>query len=197
MITTEKIKELRDLTGVSIMQCKKALEDAGGDWDKALMLLKKKGAEVAEKKAERTLGAGIVHSYIHANGSVGVLLELNSESDFVAKNEAFKSLAYDIAMHIAAMNPEYVKDEDISGEEMEKVSKMFQEEVDKLNKPEDIKKKMLEGKITTYLGERTLLKQAFIKDSNLTVAGLIESHIQKFGERIQVRRFSRFSILDK
>lgn len=197
MITTEKIKELRDLTGVSIMQCKKALEDAGGDWDKALMLLKKKGAEVAEKKAERTLGAGIVHSYIHANGSVGVLLELNSESDFVAKNEAFKSLAYDIAMHIAAMNPEYVKDEDISGVEMEKVSKMFQEEVDKSNKPEDIKKKMLEGKITTYLGERTLLKQAFIKDPNLTVAGLIESHIQKFGERIQVRRFSRFSILDK
>jgi len=197
MITTEKIKELRDLTGVSIMQCKKALEDASGDWDKALMLLKKKGAEVAEKKAERTLGAGIVHSYIHANGSVGVLLELNSESDFVAKNEAFKALAYDIAMHIAAMNPEYVKDEDVSSGEMEKVSKMFKEEVDKSDKPEDIKKKMLEGKITTYLGERTLLKQAFIKDPNLTIAGLIESHIQKFGERIEVRRFSRFSILDK
>ncbi len=197
MITTEQIKELRDSTGVSVMQCKKALEDAGGDWDKALMLLKKKGSEVAEKKAERTLGAGIVTSYIHSNGNVGVLIELNSESDFVAKNEAFKTLAYDIAMHIAALNPEYVKEGDITEELREKVSAMFREEVQKSDKPEEIKNKMLEGKISSFLGERTLLKQPFVKDPSITIEDLIKAHTQKFGERIEVRRFSRFSILDK
>ena len=179
------------------MQCKKALEDAGGDWDKAVTFLKKKGNEVAEKKSDRELKAGIVHAYLHSSGTAGAIIELNSESDFVAKNDAFKVLAYDIAMHIVAMKPEYIKDEDISSEMKDKVKSMFVEEVEKSGKPEEIKKKMLEGKISTYLGEKTLLKQSFVKDPNQTVEDLIKAHIQKFGERIEVRRFARFSTLDK
>jgi len=197
MISTDQIKKLRDMSGVSVMQCKKALEEAGGDWDKALLCLKKKGTEVAEKKSERTLGAGIVATYIHANGSAGALIELNSESDFVSRNEGFKALAYDIAMHITAMNPEFVKDEDISEDEKEKARKMFSEEVEKSGKPEDIKKKMLDGKISTFFGERTLLKQPFVKNPDQTIEDLIKTYIQKFGEKIEVARFARFSVLDK
>ncbi|HBM45503.1 MAG: Elongation factor Ts [Parcubacteria group bacterium GW2011_GWF2_38_76] len=197
-ITTEQIKKLRDLTGgISIMQCRKALEEAGGDEAKALLLLSKKGAEVAAKKSERTLGAGVVQSYVHSNGTVGALIELNSESDFVAKNEAFKALAYDIAMHIVALKPEYLKEEDVPAETLEKIGKMFSEEVEKSNKPEEIKKKMLEGKIASYVGERTLLKQPFIKNPDQTIEDLIKTYIQKFGEKIEIARFARFSVLDK
>ncbi|HRY62259.1 MAG TPA: elongation factor Ts [Candidatus Paceibacterota bacterium] len=197
-ITTEQIKKLRDLTGgVSVMQCRKALEDAEGDEAKALLLLSKKGAEVAAKKQERTLGAGIVQAYVHSSATMGALVELNSESDFVAKNEAFKALAYDIAMHIVALKPEYLKESDVPADALDKISKMFAEEVEKSNKPEDIKKKMLEGKIASYVGERTLLKQPFIKNPDQTIEDLIKAHIQKFGEKIEIARFARFSVLDK
>lgn len=198
VITTEQIKKLRDLTGgISIMQCRKALEEAGGDEAKALLLLSKKGAEVAAKKQERTLGAGVVQSYVHSNGTVGALIELNSESDFVAKNEAFKALAYDIAMHVVALKPEFLKDTDVPAETLEKISKMFSEEVEKSDKPEDIKKKMLEGKIASYVGERALLKQPFVKNPDQTIEDLLKAHIQKFGEKIEIARFARFSVLDK
>lgn len=197
-ITTEQIKKLRDLTGgISIMQCRKALEEAGGDEAKALLLLSKKGAEVAAKKSERTLGAGVVRSYVHSNGTMGSLVELNSESDFVSKNEAFGALAYDIAMHIVALKPEYLKESDVPAETLEKIGGMFAEEVEKSNKPEDIKKKMLEGKIASYIGERTLLKQPFIKNPDQTIEDLIKVYIQKFGEKIEIARFARFSVLDK
>lgn len=197
MITSEQIKKLRDATEVSVMQCKKALEEAGGDWDKALLCLKKKGAEVAGKKAERELKAGLVEAYIHGNGTVGVIVELNSESDFVARNKDFKVLAYDIAMHIAAMKPEYLREEDIPADAKAKMQAVFAEEVAKTGKPEEIKKKMLEGKIGTYFAEKTLLKQAFIKNPEQTIEDLIKVYIQKFGERIELRRFARFSTLDK
>ncbi|MEI6296658.1 MAG: elongation factor Ts [bacterium] len=196
-ITSEQIKKIRDLTNVSVMQCKRALEEAGGDEAKALLLLSKKGTEIAQKKAERTLGAGVVVSYVHSSGTAGSLIELNSESDFVAKNEGFKALAYDIAMHIVAMKPEYLKPEDVPADAVAKVEKMFAEEVEKANKPEEIKKKMLEGKISSYFGERTLLKQAYIKNPDQTIEDLIKAHIQKFGEKIEVARFTRFSVLDK
>lgn len=196
-ITTEQIKKIRDLTGVSVMQCRKALEEANGDEQKALLLLSKKGAEVAAKKSERTLGAGVVQTYVHSNGNVGAMIELNSESDFVAKNEEFKALAYDIAMHIVASKPEYLREEDVPSDKREDISKMFAEEVAKSNKPEDIKAKMLEGKIAAYVGERTLLKQPFIKNPDQTIDDLIKSYIQKFGEKIEIARFARFSVLDK
>ena len=152
MITTEQIKELRDKTGVSVMQCKKALEEAGGDMDAALVLLRQKSAEIAEKKSARELGAGLVASYVHSSGTMGALLELNCETDFVAKNPEFKTLAYDVAMQVAAAAPETVED---------------------------------------------LMAQEFIKDPSLTITGLIDSYVQKFGEKIAVGKFSRLSVLNR
>ncbi|MFA6397525.1 MAG: translation elongation factor Ts [Candidatus Paceibacterota bacterium] len=197
MITTEQIKELRDATGVSVMQCKRALEEANGDREKALMILRKKSSEISEKKADRTLKAGLIQSYLHSTGKVGVLIELLCETDFVAKNEEFKNLAYDIAMHIAALNPEYIKREDVSEETLAPVRELFKEEVAKIDKPEDIKEKMLQGKIDTYFKEKTLLDQPFIKNGDLTIKGLIDGAVQKIGEKIEVGRFVRYSLFEQ
>ncbi len=197
MVTTEQIKQLRDDTGVSVMQCKKALEEAGGDMTKALSLLKKKSADIASKKSERKLGAGIVQSYIHSSQTLGAILELNCETDFVARNEEFKTLAYDIAMHIAASNPEFIKMEDINDDVKQSIVALFVEEVQRSDKPEDIKKKMLEGKVSTYLKERTLLEQPFVKSPEETVGDLVKKAVQKFGENIEVSKFHRLSVLDR
>jgi len=193
-ITTEIIKELRDQTGISVMQCKKALEEAGGDMEKAAMLLKKKSGEIASKKAGRSLGSGTIAAYIHAGGSVGSMVELSCETDFVAKNEEFKKLAYDIAMHAAATNPEFISSEDISAEDKDKAMEMFEKEVAKSDKPEEIKKKMLEGKLNAYFNESTLLEQSFVKNPDMTIKGLLESAVQKFGERTEITNYTRFSI---
>lgn len=197
MITTEQIKELREKTGISVMQCRKALEDAKGDQEKALAILRSKGQEIASKKAERTLGSGVVASYIHSNGSVGTMVQLACESDFVAKNEEFKALAYDIAMHAAALNPSFVSNAQISDDEQKKAKEMFSEEVAKSGKPKDIQEKILQGKLSTYFKEQTLLDQPFVKNPDTTVKGLIDGAVQKFGERIEVIRFVRFSISDR
>lgn len=194
MITTDQIKDLRNRTGISVMQCKKALEDAGGDFDKALVLLKKKGAEVAAKKSERTLGAGAIQAYVHSNGTMGAMVELNSETDFVSKNPEFKALAYDIAMHIAATCPEYLKESDISAEEMKKIEDMFRKEVEESDKPEEIKKKMLEGKVSAYINPKILLKQPFIKNPDETIDDMIKRFTQKFGERIEIGKFTRICV---
>lgn len=194
MITTDQVKELRDKTGISVMQCKKALEEAKGDATKALAILQSKGKEIASKKGERTLGSGIIASYIHGNGVVGVMVEVSCESDFVAKNEEFKALAYDIAMHIAALNPKFISHTQIGETERVAVASLFQEEVAKSGKPKDIQQKMLEGKLGTYFKEQTLLDQPFVKNPDITVKGLIDGAIQKFGERIEVARMARFSI---
>ncbi len=191
-IPTAHVNELRDKTGISIMQCRKALEEAGGDMEKAIILLQKQSKGLSLKKASRSLGSGVVSSYIHGAGTVGVMLELLCETDFVAKNEEFKAMAYDIAMHIAATNPEYLKKEDISEEARAKVAEVLADEVK--DKPENMREKILQGKIDAYFGERILLDQAFIKDQNVTIGGLIESAIQKIGERIEIGRFVRFSI---
>lgn len=194
MISTDTIKELRSQTGISVMQCKNALEEAGGDMDKAIMLLKKKSKDIALKKSDRSFGAGVISSYIHAGGAVGVMVELSCETDFVSKNEEFKKLAYDIAMHIAAANPEFVALDEISEEERNKASEMFTKEVSESDKPDDIKEKILSGKMDTYFNERTLLKQSFVKNPDLTIGGLLEEAVQKFGERVKVARFSRFAV---
>ena len=190
------IKSLRDETGVAVMQCKKALEDAGGDMEKARMMLRKKSGEIAAKKSDRTLGSGVVAAYIHGNASVGAMVELSCETDFVAKNEEFKKLAYEIAMHIAASNPKYRVEADISEADREKAKAFFEEEVEKTmaGKPAAIKAKALEGKMDTYFAELVLVKQPFIKNPDVTIGDLIKGAVQKFGENTELSRFSRFAV---
>lgn len=193
MITTEQIKDLRDMTGVSVMQCKKALEEAGGDIEKAKIILRKISKQSAEKKAERTLGAGTVASYIHGNGGVGAMVELLCETDFVARNEDFKALAKDIAMHITASAPEYLKMEDIKEEDKNRAIELFEKDIDQ-NKPKEIRDKIMEGKLSSYFSEKVLLGQAFIKNPEITIGTLVDQANQKFGERTEIGRFVRFSI---
>lgn len=195
MVTTDLIKELRDATGVSVMQCKKALEEAGGDKDKALVILKKKGAEAAAKKGDRTLGAGVVQAYVHNTGTVGVMVELACETDFVSKTPEFKQLAYDIAMHIAASKPEFLKKEDITDADKKLAESVFEKEVE--GKPAEMKAKILEGKLAAYFAERVLLEQPFIKNPDLTVGALISEAVQRFGEKTELVRFARYSVLEK
>lgn len=192
-ITTDQIKELREATSVSVMQCKKALEEAGGDMEKAKIILYKISKQSADKKSDRTLGAGAVVSYIHGNNSVGAMLELLCETDFVARNEDFKVLAHDIAMHVAAMAPEYTKIEDVKEEDKEKAKELFQKDIDS-SKPKDIQDKILEGKLAAYFGEKVLMEQGFIKNPEIKIHSLIEQAVQKFGERTEIGRFVRFSI---
>ena len=190
-ISMELVKELREKTGISIMQCKKALEDAKGDMSKAMVYLQKKGAETAAKKSERILKSSRIVSYVHGIGTVGVLVELCSESDFVSKHEDFQKLAYDIAMQIAATNPTYIKKEDVSAEEKAKVSDAFIDEVK--GKPEAMKEKILAGKLDAFFKEKILIEQDFIKDPSITINTLIQNAIQKFGEKIDIARFVRYS----
>lgn len=195
-IGMDAIKELRDETGVSVMQCKKALEDAGGDMDKARMMLRKKSGEIAAKKGDRSLGSGVVAAYIHGNNSVGAIIELACETDFVAKNEEFKHLAYEIAMHVAAINPKYRTQADITEEDRAKAKEFFEEEVEKTmaGKPAAIKEKALEGKLASYFAESVLLEQPFVKNPDITVGDLVKSAIQKFGENADIVRYSRFAV---
>lgn len=192
MITTEQIKELREKTGVSVMQCKKALEEAGGDIAKAVILLRKISGTIAEKKADRDLAAGAVVSYIHGNNSVGAMVLLSAETDFVAKNEDFKRLGYDIAMHIAAQAPAYIRREDIPESEMKTIVDTLAGEIPE-GKSADVREKILQGKVDDYMKSKVLLDQPFIKDETQTIGGLITVATQKFGERIAVSRFVRYT----
>jgi elongation factor Ts len=191
-ITAAQIKELRDETGLSIMQCRKALEEAGGDKEKARILLQKKGGEIASKKGDRALGAGAIAAYIHASGTVGAMVELSCETDFVAKNPEFKQIAYDIAMHVAAQSPSYLKREDISEADRTKAIAALQGEVE--SKPEAMKAQILEGKVASYFADKVLLEQAYIKNPEQTIQDLVNGAVQKFGERTEIRRFARFSV---
>ena len=191
-ITTEQVKELRDKTGISVMQCKKALEETGGDIAKALVVLKKKGAEIALGKGARDLRAGVVSSYVHNTKTVGATVELLCETDFVEKNEEFIKLAYDIAMQVSATNPEYVKFEDIPEDAKKVAMEVFEGEVK--GKPKDMREKILEGKLRSYFSDKVLLDQPFIKDPEHSILNLLENATQKFGERVEIRRFVRFSI---
>ena len=192
MATTEEIKALRDETGVSIMQCKKALEEAGGDVEKAKVLLRKQSAAIASKKADRTLGAGIASAYVHAGGSVVAAVVLACETDFVSKNEEFQKLAYQIAMHVAAMSPMFKSRTDVQEIDMAAAKAVFAEQV--ANVPEAAREKALQGKLDSYLKERVLLEQPFVKNPEVTIGELITQAVQKFGEKVEVVRMERLSV---
>lgn len=191
-ITTDIIKSLREETGVSIMQCKKALEESGGDMEKAKVILRKQSSLIASKKSDRTLGAGVAAAYTHAGGGVVGAVVLGCETDFVSKNEEFGKLAYDIAMHVAAMNPQFRVREDVKEEDLKAARAVFEKEAEII--PEQVRAKAIEGKIDAYLREKILLEQPFVKDPTQTVRGLIDSAVQKFGEKIEVVRFERLSV---
>ena len=191
-ITTEVIKELRDMTGVSVMQCKKALEDAGGDIAKAQVILRKISAQVASKKSDRTLGAGVAAAYTHAGGAVVGAVVLASETDFVSKNAEFGKLAYDIAMHVAAMAPQFKTRDDVKPEDIKAATEVFAKEV--ANIPEAKRDVALQGKIDSYLKDKVLLDQPFVKNGEVTVGELISQAVQKFGEKIEVVRMERLSV---
>lgn len=194
MITTEQVKKLRDMTGISVMQCKKALEEAGGDFDKAIVILRKKSGEISAKKGDRTFNSGTVQAYMHSNGMVGTIVELNCESDFVANNEEFRGLARDIAMHITATNPKFIRKEEITEEDKKVAKDVFENEVK--GKPEEVRTKILEGKLNAYFGEMVLMDQPFIKNPDMTIQGIIDAAVQKFGEKMAVSRFKRFKVLE-
>ncbi len=193
-VDAKLVKTLRDMTGAGFMECKKALEETGGNLEEAVEVLRKKGVAKAAKKAGRETKEGLIHSYIHAGGRVGVLLELNCETDFVARNEVFKELANEIALQIAAMKPKWVKREDVPKEIVEKEGEIAREAAIAEGKPEHIAEKIAEGKVNKFFQENCLLEQKFIKDEAKTVEELIKEYIAKLGENIQVGRFCRFEI---
>lgn len=191
-INANAIKELRDKTGISVMQCKKALEEAGGDMEKALIILKKKRSEAAEKKADRELGAGAVGVYQHNTKEVAAMVTLACETDFVAKNEEFIALANEIALHVAAMDPKYVTREELDSSAIEKAKEVFAAEIK--DKPEDMQEKILEGKLTSYFKDQILSEQAFVKNPDTTIGDMVTGAVQKFGENISIAAISRLSI---
>jgi elongation factor Ts len=188
------IKELRELTGAGIMDVKEALSEAGDDRDAALELLRKKGVAKMAKKADRAAKEGIVESYIHAGGRIGALVELNCETDFVARTEDFQALAKELALHIAAANPLYVSREDVPQEVVAKEQEIYKEQAAGSGKPEDVINKMIEGKLEKYYEEACLLEQPFVKDGSKKISDLIAESTAKMGENVQVRRFSRFML---
>jgi len=194
MSQMELIKKLREATGAGMMDVKKALEDAGWNEEKAVQLLRERGAMKAAKKAEREAREGIIGHYIHHNQRVGVILELNCETDFVARNEVFQNLAKDLAMHIAMMNPRYVSAEEIPAEELEKERQIYIQAALNEGKPKEIAEKIAEGRLKKYLEEVVLLEQPFVKDDKVKVKELLQQAIAKTGENIVVRRFCRLEV---
>ena len=190
-ITAEQVKELRDRTGAGIMDCKKILTQAEGDMEKAIQLLKEKGMAKAAKKAGRVAAEGLVEAYIH-NGKYGALVEVNSETDFVATNDEFKQFVKDIAMHIAAVAPKYVRREDVPAEVVEAEKATLKAQAINEGKPEAIAEKMVEGRMKKFYSEICLLDQPFVKDPDITVGELLTNLIAKIGENIVIRRFARF-----
>jgi elongation factor Ts len=193
-ISPKDVSELRARTGAGMMDCKRALEEAGGDMEKASEILRKKGIAKAEKRVGRTASQGLVVSYIHHNQQVGVLLELNCETDFVARNEAFGQLARDIALHVASADPIGVNPEDIPAELVERERRIAEEQVAAEGKPENIRARIVDGKLKKFVAERTLLEQPFVKNDKITVGELVKEASGKLGEAISVRRFARFQV---
>lgn len=194
MVDIKDIQKLREQTQAPIMECKKALEEAQGNLEKAKLILKKKGELRAEKKQAEETKEGIIEAYIHSNKKVGVLVELRSQTDFVSLTAEFQELAHNIAMHIAAMNPRYISPDDIPTEEIERMKKEYSEELQGSNKPPEIIEKIIQGKLEKELQEVCLLKQPYIKDENKTIGDLLTEATAKFGEKIEVKRFVRFQI---
>lgn len=194
MITTQQVKELREKTGAGISDVKKALEESGGDMAKAFAIIERKLGSAAVKKASRETRSGIIDAYVHINARIGVLVELFCETDFVARNPAFKELAHNIAMHIAAMNPVYVSIESVPEEILSAEKKNFEEEVRLIGKPTNIQNEIIDGKLKTHFGSLSLLSQPFVKDQDKTVGDFLNEAIGRFGENIKVGKFVRFEI---
>jgi len=194
MSTLEQIKNLRERTGAGIVEVKKALEEAGGDDQKAIEILRKRGQEKAMKKSDRVAGEGVVVSYIHSNGRVGAMVKLLCETDFVGRNEAFKALAQDIAMHVTAANPKYLKPEEVPAEIVEKEREIWTAQLAQENKPADIMQKILEGKEKKFREEISLLTQPFVKNPDQTIGALLTENISKIGENIQIGEFHRIEL---
>ena len=193
-ITAALVKELRERTGAGMMDCKKALSATDGDLEKAIDFLREKGLAAAAKKAGRVAAEGLVEAYIHGGGRIGVLVEVNYETDFVAKTDAFKELVKDIAMHIAATNPSYLKREEVPTAELEHEQAVLAEQARNEGKPEKIIEKMVAGRIEKYYKEVCLMEQPFVKDPDKTISDLITESIAKIGENISIRRFTRYQV---
>jgi elongation factor Ts len=193
-ISAAQVKELRDKTGAPMMDCKQALAEAKGDVEQAIVLLRKKGIATAAKKAARATSEGSVASYIHAGGKIGVLVEVNCESDFVARTDDFRNLVHDLAMHIAASDPKFVRKEDVTPEAYEREKEIYRAQAAATGKPENVVEKIVEGKMGKFYEEVCLYEQPFIKEQSISVEQLIASKIGKLGENISVRRFARFKV---
>ena len=195
-ISAAQVKDLREKTGAPMMDCKQALTEAKGDIEQAIVLLRKKGIATAAKKATRVTSEGSVASYIHAGGKIGVLVEVNCESDFVARTDDFKNLVHDIAMHIAASDPKFIRKEDVTPEDYAREREIYLDQAKRSGKPDHIAEKMVAGKMEKFYEEVCLYEQPFIKEQTITVSQLIASKIGKLGENISVRRFARFKVGD-
>lgn len=192
-VDIEAVKRLKDLTGVGLTDAKKALEESKGDFDSALEAMRKKGLTKAEKRGEREARAGVIGTYNHDN-RIGVLIEVNCETDFVARNEIFQDLVKDLSMHIAAMNPVFLDEASIPEEEKKRVEKEFSEQAKEGNKPADVVKKIVEGQVKKYFSERCLMDQGFVKNPDQTISEFVKDHAARLGENIVVRRFTRFAL---
>ncbi|MFZ0686485.1 MAG: translation elongation factor Ts [Terriglobales bacterium] len=195
-ISAAQVKELREKTGAPMMDCKQALTEAKGNMEDAIVVLRKRGVSVAAKKATRVTSEGSVGYYIHAGGKIGVLLEVNCESDFVARTEDFKELVHDIAMHVAASDPKFVRKEDVTPEAFEREKDIYRAQAAASGKPANIVEKMVVGKMEKFYEEVCLLEQPFIKDQTINISQLIAAKVGKLGENIAVRRFARFKVGD-
>jgi elongation factor Ts len=195
-ISAAQVKDLRERTGAPMMDCKQALTEAKGDMEQAIVVLRKRGTAVAQKKATRVTSEGSVASYIHAGGKIGVLVEVNCESDFVARTEDFKELVHDIAMHIAASDPKFIRKEDVTPEAFAREKDIYLAQAKASGKPDHIAEKMVEGKMGKFYEEVCLYEQPFIKDQTVSIRQLIATKIGKLGENISVRRFARFKVGD-
>ncbi|HHW70173.1 MAG TPA: translation elongation factor Ts [Clostridiales bacterium] len=192
MITASMVKELREATGAGMMDCKRALEEANGDIEKATEILREKGLAAAAKKASRIAAEGLVDSYIHPDGRIGVLVEVNCETDFVAKTDEFKDFVRDIAMHIAAMNPKYLSREEVPEEIINKEKEILRTQALNEGKPEKIVDKIVDGRLNKFFEENCLLEQPFVKDPDKTIQDLVNEKISTIGENINIRRFVRY-----
>jgi len=193
-ISAQQVKELRDRTGVGFAACREALVESSGDIERAIDLLRKKGQATAAKKAQRATSEGLVSCYIHAGGKIGVLIEVNCESDFVARTDDFQRLCHDVAMHIAALDPRFLRREEVTQETLDREREIYKEQAKATGKPEAVIEKIVSGKMEKFYEENCLYEQHFIKDEGLTVKELIDHTIAKIGENIAVRRFSRFKV---
>jgi elongation factor Ts len=193
-ISAEMVKQLREKTGAGIMDCKEALTECSADMDKAVEFLRKKGLATAAKRAGREMSEGLVHAYIHMGGKIGVLVEVNCETDFVAKTDDFKELAKNIAMHIAASSPVGIRPEDVPAEVVDKEKEIYRAQALESGKPENVVDKIVEGKLAKFFKESCLLNQPYVRNPDITVADMLNEAIAKIGENITIRRFSRFQI---